>query len=98
MAATTDVPTYNDLVTEAQTQALSSLKQAQEFWLKATETAVGLVPADPSFALTPNAPTAKEVVTASFGFSGKVFEAQKGYAIRLAEILDAAAAKATPAA
>ena len=93
MATTTKVPSYKDLAAEAQQQALASLKQAQDFWLRATEVAVGLVPADPTFGLTANVPSAKEVVETSFGFAGEVFDAQKSYTIKLAEILDTAGAK-----
>ena len=90
--ATTETPVYKSLVAEAQTQALSSLKEAQDLWLKATEAAVGLLPD----ASTPELPTAKDIVTQSFAFGTKVFEAQKEFAVRLAEILDTAAAKITP--
>ena len=94
MAGTANgTPSYKDLVNETQQQALASLKQAQEFWLRATEIGVGLIPSDPTFGIGADAPTAKEVVTGSFGFAGKVFEAQKAYAVRLAEILDAAGSK-----
>ena len=93
MATTTDVPSYKDLAAEGQQQALASLKQAQDFWLRSTEVAVGLVPADPTYGLTAKLPTAKEVVESGFGFAGKVFDAQKAYTIRLAEILDTAGAK-----
>jgi enoyl-CoA hydratase/carnithine racemase len=93
---TTEIPNYKDLVAEAQQQALASIKQAQDFYLRATEIAVGLVPTDPTFGLTAKVPTAKEVVESSFAFTGKVFDAQKTYSLKLAEILDTAGAKATP--
>jgi hypothetical protein len=93
---TTEAPNYQDLVTEAQQQALASLKQAQDFWLRATEISVGLIPAEPTFGVAAKLPTAKETVAASFGFAGKVLDANKAYAVRLAEILDAAGSKATP--
>ena len=89
----TESTTYNDLVKETQQQALSSLKQAQDFWLKTTELAVGLIPDDPTYGIDAKVPTAKEVIESSYGFYGKVFDAQKSYALKLAEILDTAGAK-----
>lgn len=83
----------NQLVTQAQKQAIASLKQAQDLSIKATEVAVGLIPGNGTFSKN-DLPKPTEVVESSFGFAGQVLEAQKGYAMRLAEIWTGAAEKA----
>jgi len=96
---------FSELMAQSQKQAISSLKQAQEFSARAAEIAVGLVPGDASLGMAERLPTPKEVVEASFGFAGQVLDLQKDYALRIADILTAGAdeagkstAKATSAA
>ncbi len=85
---------YSELIAQSQKQAISSLKQAQEFSARATEIAVGLVPGDPALGMADRLPTPKELIEAGFGFTGKVLDLQKDYALRIADILTAGANEA----
>ena len=80
------------LVTEAQRQALSSLKQASELSVRAAEAAAGLVSTDDGV----RSPTPHEVVETSYGFAGEILEIQKAYALRLADLAGAATQNAAP--
>jgi hypothetical protein len=85
-----------ELVADAQKQAISSLKQAQDFSVRATQLAVGLLPAGHG-AFDGRMPTSKDVVEATYGFAGQVLELHRSYALRLADAFDAAAGRAAEA-
>ncbi len=88
MSTTTEL---SNLVSEAQQQTLTALKQAQDLSLRASEVAIGLVPGEVSAA---SLPTPKQVVESTFAFAGQILEAQKDYSLRLAEVLSTTAERA----
>jgi hypothetical protein len=79
--------TFAELAAEAQRQTLTALKQSHDLSLRGAELAVGLVP-------EAKLSTAKDAVEGAFGFAGQVLQQQKAYALRMTEILTAAAAPA----
>ena len=78
---------FVELAVEAQKQALTALKNAQDLSLKATELAIGSVPSQgdvtEAFGTVPS-PT--EVIEGAFGFAGQVLQQQKSYALRVTEL------------
>lgn len=89
----TTATSFTELAADVQRQALSSLEQAQDLSLRATELTVGLVPDelfDPNRAVS----TAKQAVAGGFDFTAQVVARQKAYALRL---LDVFAEPAKPA-
>lgn len=72
---------------KAQEQSLEALKEAQELSLRAFETALELVPSDPTFGLAGSLPTPRETIEASFGFAERVLDQQKEFALRVTELL-----------
>jgi hypothetical protein len=79
---------FTELAAEAQKQALSAFKQAQDLSIRTAELAVGLVPEE-SIVTNP-----KDVVEGAFGFAGQVLHQQKAYALRMTEIFAEAQARA----
>lgn len=79
------------LVTEAQQQTLTALKQAQDLSIRATEAAAA---AFPKIEKT-DAPSPQQIVESTFGFAGQVLESQKAYALRLTEVLTTPVAQTT---
>jgi hypothetical protein len=93
-----DTNGFARLFADAQKQALSALKEAQELSARAAELAVGLIQEDPTRGISSNLATPREMVEESFAFAGKVLELQKAYALRLVEVLNAGTAKVGDAA
>ena len=89
---------FTDFIAEAQKQAISSLRQANEFSLSAAEAAVGLVPDDPALPFQGRLPRPTEIVEASFEFAGQILALEKEYALRLAEVWSTGAGKAAESA
>lgn len=87
MTATTEM---TNLVSQTQQQTLTALKQAHDLSIRAGEIAVGLIPGDAAAA---ELPTPKQVVESTFSFAGQLLEAQKNYALRLADVVSKAAEK-----
>lgn len=71
---------------KAQEQSLEALKEAQAFSLRSYETALGLLPNDPTFGLAASIPTPREAIESSFAFAEKVLEQQKQFALQLTEL------------
>lgn len=78
---------FADLAGHAQTQALASLKQAQDLSIRGTEIALGLIPDPGSLGVDGKVPTPQEVMEASFTFAGQVLQQQKAYALRMTELV-----------
>jgi hypothetical protein len=78
--------TYVELAAEAQKQALSALKQAQDLSLQAAEIAIGLTPRQPAETLG-KLPAPADLVEGAFSFAGQVLQQQKTYALRMTELL-----------
>jgi len=85
--------TYFALAAEAQKQALSALKQAQDLSFQAAETAIGLG-SRPASELVGELPKATDVVEGAFGFAAQVLQQQKAYALRMTELMTDAASRA----
>jgi hypothetical protein len=85
MSATT-ATTLVELTAEAQKQALSAFKQAQDLSLRSAELALGLVHEQPADAIG-TLPTPTELVEGWFSFAGQVLHQQKSYALRLTGLM-----------
>jgi hypothetical protein len=77
---------FVELTAEAQKQALSAFKHAQDLSLRGAELAFGLVHEKPGDAIG-KLPTATELVEVWFSFAGQVLHQQKAYALRLTELV-----------
>ena len=77
--------TFAEVVTQAQKQAISSLKQAQELSIRTAESALGLIPDDGVIGPV-SVPPVTDVVEASFAFAGQVLDQQKAFAVRMTEL------------
>lgn len=85
---------FVEIAAEAQKQALTALKNAQDLSLRATELAMGLVPEQPDAAAAfGKLPTPPEVIEGAFGFAGQVLQQQKAYALRITELMTEASEK-----
>jgi hypothetical protein len=85
--------TFVELTADAQKQALTAFKQAQDLSLRGAELAFGLVHAQPGDAIG-MLPTPTELVEGWFGFAGQVLHQQKAYALRLTELVTEASERA----
>ncbi len=85
---------FIELAAEAQKQALTALKNAQDLSLRATELSFGSVPSqgDVSEAFG-TVPSPTEVIEGAFGFAGQVLQQQKAYALRITELMTEASEK-----
>ncbi len=82
--------TYTEYFEKTQEEFLSSLKQAQEFNVKALESFTSLMTKAPAFDLKEIAkltmPTPAEFVERTFAYTNDVLEARKEYMTKLAEL------------
>lgn len=92
MTATT-ATTFVELTTEAQKQALSAFKQAQDLSLRSAELAFGLVHEKPGDGIG-KLPTPSELVEGWFSFAGQVLHQQKAYTLRFTELITEATEQA----
>ena len=93
MTATT-ATTFVELTAEAQKQALSAFKHAQDLSLRGAELTLGLAHDKPADAIG-GLPTPTELVEAWFSLSAQVLHQQKAYAVRLTEVLVEASGQMT---
>jgi hypothetical protein len=78
---------YQEGVREAAEQVLDAFAQAQDFSLRATEAAVGLLPGDPPLRAAQKLPSLSEVVATSYYLAAKALDQQRQYALGMAEIV-----------
>ena len=80
---------YTDLVTRTQETVVDAIKQAQEYTVSAVSTVsstfADLVPDLPQNPLADTLPAPQEVVESVFGFTLAILEAQKDFALALAQ-------------
>ncbi len=76
--------TYTEFVTQAQTEFLNGLKQAQDLNLKALESVTALFKQNDT---TATLPTPAQIVERTFAFTNQVLEARKEYLLKLTDLL-----------
>ncbi len=74
--------TFVELATDAQKQALRSLRDAQDLGIRTAETTLEAF----SGADMPSLPTGKQLVEANFAFAGQLLEQQKSFALRMTDL------------
>src|SRR5271163_5004907 len=80
---------YTEFLEKAQTEFLSSLKQAQELNIKALASVTDLfasIPTVDTKEVSAQLPTPTEVVERAFAFTNTLVETRKEYAVKLAEL------------
>jgi len=80
-------PEIKKAVAEAQKQNLAALAQANEALLKIAETAGRSFPMEAPASWT-GPLGAKDVVSSSYDFAGKVLAEQKAFAVRMTEVVE----------
>lgn len=96
MSVPTTLEDVTALVSDAQSQTLAALKQAQESSLKAVKVAVEAIPTVPTIDVVGKLPTPVEFIESSFAFAGKVLDLEKSYAVKLTQLLTDGAEKLAP--
>lgn len=85
---------FIELAAEAQKQALTALKNAQDLSLRATELTFSSVPSQGDLSEPfGKVPTPTEAIEGVFGFAGQVLQQQKAYALRVTELMTEASEK-----
>jgi hypothetical protein len=81
----------SDTTSQIQDAVLSAIKQAQDLTISSVESfseaVAGFMPDLPELPFAEQIPSPKEFVEQLYGFAGQLFEANRDYALRLAEAM-----------
>ena len=83
---------YTEVVSKAGDRVITTVGKAQDAYVSAlstvTSTLGGYIPELPKIPFSASMPTAKEVVTTTFGIAEKALKSQKQYALSFAKALE----------